>query len=106
MEKKIKFYRRPLQEKKSLLRAQVNSGMSIARFCKDKDISLATFNSWRKKYSTSASPHFLKINTEAMQDKGFSGTIEISTPKGYSIKIEQSEMNLQTILKTIKRLSL
>ena len=105
-EKRKKYHRRSLPEIKKQLKAQEKSGKSIAKFCNDNGIAIATFSLWRKKYSNTASPRFLKINTEEMQDRGFSGTIEISTPKGYSIKIEQSETSLQTILHTIKRLSL
>ena len=105
-EKRKKYHRSSLPEIKKLLKAQAKSGKSIAKFCNDNGIAIATFSLWRKKYAHTAAPRFLKINTEETQDRGFSGTIAISTPKGYSIKIEQSETSLQTILTTIKRLSL
>ena len=105
-QKRKKYHRTSLPEIKKLLKAQEKGGTSIAKFCNDNGIAIATFSLWRRKYSHTDSPRFLKINTEEIQSTSFSGTIEISTPKGYSIKIEQSETSLQTFLQTIKRLSL
>jgi hypothetical protein len=108
-EKKKKYCRRALPEIKKHLKAQVNGGKSISRFCKDKNLPIGTFNSWRKKYShILSSPQFVKVNTEGINPHGFEGSIEVTTPKGYSIKIEQSgnQTSLKNILKTIKGLSL
>ena len=108
-EKRKKYHRSSLPEIKKLLKAQAKSGKSIAKFCKDNGIALATFSLWRKNYfKPETSPGFIKINTDAAAALNFDGIVEVSTPKGFSIKIEQSgnQTSLQSILKSIKDLSL
>ena len=69
-----KYQRRSPQEWKSLVEEQIESGLSAPQFCKDNDISYASFSVWKRRFQSTES-HATTDN----RLEGQSGFIDLSS---------------------------
>lgn len=62
-----------------ILQQQEVSGLSIAAFCRRKDVSPPSFYSWRRRLRAEAPPTFVELKAEALQ----STALELVLPGGW-----------------------
>lgn len=83
---------RTWEEKEILIKAYINSGLTISRWCKENSIPVTTFNGWRKKFKNRQS--FLYINQESEDQKSSSGDEKGSRVSEGKLKLEINNIKI------------
>jgi len=86
---------------RTIILAHPDSGLSIAQYCKNRNICLTNFYTWRKRLrlSEKSKTGFIRLNQPALSLRG----IYIETPNGYKIEVNGfNELTLQKVLGVIK----
>ena len=83
---------------------QSESGLSVKRFCDERQISLQSFYNWRRKIkgSEASSAAFVPVSiVEHAAGVGAAGQVEIDLSCGAKIRVPQGEESLRQVLRVL-----
>lgn len=87
---------------------QAESGVSVKRFCDERQISLQSFYNWRRKSrgcEEASANAFVPVSiAEDASNSQNTGLLEIDLPCGAKIRVPQSEEPLRQVLRVLLEL--
>jgi transposase-like protein len=85
---------------------QQRSGLSIKRFCKERNVAEHSFYAWRRRLREDQAVHFALVNREpARRESGYDACVEIILPTGERLRVDAGvdTTTLRTVLEALRR---